>query len=359
MDWKEKIKNISIRLQTIPLKEKLFFIANLRVMIKAGLSFGEALTTLGMQTSNKRFRKITEELNASVEKGEAFSTALARYPKVFSSFLINMVQVGEASGTLEKNLAEISLQMKKEHELLSKIRSALAYPIVIMLATIGVGVVMIVYVLPSILSIFSETKMALPLSTRILIAVSNTVTRYGIYLAIGFALLAAAFVSLLRSAGGRPIFHKILLKLPILGKIMQKVNLARFSRTLSSLLKTDIQIIKSFQITASVVGNLSYRTALLQTADVLKEGVSITESLKKSPNLFPPLVTQMISVGEKSGTTDQLLGELAEFYEAEVDEVTKSLSSIIEPIIIVFLGVVVGGMAIAVISPIYSLSDQM
>jgi type IV pilus assembly protein PilC len=218
---------------------------------------------------------------------------------------------------------------------------------------------MIIYVLPSILSLFKDMDVTLPLATRVLIWITTLMLDYGIYIGIGAVLLLIGLVAAVRSKKGRPIAHKILLALPIIGGIIQKINLARFSRTMSALLKTDIQIIKSFQITATVVGNMSYQTALLKTADVLKEGVSISQSLQEYPKIFPPLVTQMVSVGEKSGTTDQLLAELAEFYEAEVDEITKSLSSIIEPLIIVFLGLVVGGMAMAVIGPIYSLSEQL
>lgn len=359
MDWKQKIKDLTVELQTIPLKEKLFFVENLRVMVRAGLSFAEALVTLGMQTKNTKFKKIIGEIRESVEKGDALSSALARYPKVFSPFFINMVQVGEVSGTLEKNLEEVSVQMKKEHALLSKVKSALAYPIVIVVAVIGIGIMMIIYVLPSILSLFKDMDVELPLATKILIAISTGLIDYGIYIAIGAAVFAIGLVAAVRSKKGRPIAHKILLSFPVIGGIVQKINLARFSRTMSSLLKTDIQIIKSFQITATVVGNMTYQAALLHTADVLKEGVSIAQSLQEYPKIFPPLVTQMVAVGEKSGTTDQLLAELAEFYEAEVDEITKSLSSIIEPLIIVFLGIVVGGMAVAVIGPIYSLSEQL
>ena len=359
MSFKEKIKKLIITLQTIPLKEKLFFTENLRVMIKAGLSLAEALQTLGLQTHNAKLGKIIGELEAAVERGEALSTALAKYPKTFSPFLINMIQVGEVSGTLEKNLEEVAVQMKKEHALLSKVKSALAYPVVIIVATIGIGIMMIVYVLPSILSIFKDTNVKLPLATRILIAVSTALTDYGLYIGLAAILMIIGLVIMVRSKRGRPVVHKLLLRLPIFGGISQKINLARTARTLSALLKTDIQIIKSFQITATVVGNITYQNALLKTAEVLKEGVSITQSMREYPRLFPPLVTQMVAVGEKSGTTDQLLAELADFYEAEVDEITKSLSSIIEPLIIVFLGIVVGGMAVAVISPIYSMSEQM
>ena len=359
MSFKQTVSKILIKYQTVSLKEKLFFIENLRVMLKAGLSFTEALVTLAMQTNNKKFKGVIDEISASVEKGDALSTSFARYPKIFSSFVINMVQAGEASGMLEKNLEEISLQMKKDNELLSKIKSAMAYPIVIVAATVCVGILMIIYVLPSILSIFADINIKLPLATRILIAISSSLLNYGIYIGIAVIILSTLFMLTVRSTRGRPVFHHVLLRIPIFGNIIKKINLARFSRTLSSLLSTDIQIIRSFQITATVVGNISYSNALNRTADTLKEGSSITDNLKKYPYLFPPLVTQMVAVGERSGNTDQLLAELADFYEAEVSDITKSLSSIIEPVIIIFLGAVVAGMAVAVISPIYSLSEQI
>lgn len=270
-----------------------------------------------------------------------------------------MVKVGEVSGNLEQNLEQLSLQMKKDHDLMSKIRGAMIYPAVILAATVGIVILMFVYVIPSVMSIFEDMKIQLPLATRILIAISKTLTDYGALVALGALLAAVALFILARTEKGKKINHFLLLRLWILGPIVHKVNLARFSRTLSSLLKTDIPVTQSFEITATILGNIYYRRACENVAEELAKGAAINSILRKTPNLFPPLVTQMILVGEKSGTLDELLGELAVFYEDEVSDITKNLSSIIEPILIVFLGGVVALIALAIISPIYTLTQNI
>jgi len=224
-------------------------------------------------------------------------------------------------------------------------------------ATGGIGILMFVYVIPSVLSIFDELKLQLPLATRILIATSKFINAHGILLTIIMAAAVMALIAFSRTKKGKNFFHFVLLNLWIIGPIIKKVNLARFARTISSLLKTDIPVIESFKIASTVLGNVYYRRACLNVAEKLAKGVAINSVLNDFPKLFPPLVTQMVSVGEKSGTLDTLLAELAAFYEEEVSDITKNLSSIIEPILIVFLGGVVGLIAFAVISPIYSLSE--
>jgi type IV pilus assembly protein PilC len=344
---------------TIPLSEKLFFTENLRVMVKAGLSISEALETLALQTKNKKFKKVLQSVSEGVTGGNSLGSMLEQYPKIFPEYFINMVKVGEVSGNLEQNLEQLSLQMKKDHDLMSKIRGAMIYPAVILAATVGIVILMFVYVIPSVMSIFEDMKIQLPLATRILIAISKTLTDYGALVALGALLAAVALFILARTEKGKKINHFLLLRLWILGPIVHKVNLARFSRTLSSLLKTDIPVTQSFEITATILGNIYYRRACENVAEELAKGAAINSILRKTPNLFPPLVTQMILVGEKSGTLDELLGELAVFYEDEVSDITKNLSSIIEPILIVFLGGVVALIALAIISPIYTLTQNI
>lgn len=354
--WK-KITGLFSLLSVIPAAEKVFFAENFRVMVKAGLSVSEALETLALQTKNKKFAGILTDIKAGVEEGSAIAAKLAEYPKIFPEYFVSMIRVGEVSGTLEKNLEELANQMKKDHELTSKIKGAMIYPAVIVAATIGISILMFVYVIPSVLSIFEELKLELPLSTRILIAASKIINNNGILLLIVTLAAVLAIVFFARRAVGKKFFHFLLLNAWILGPIAKKINLARFARTLSSLLKTDIPVIESFKITSTILGNIFYKQACLAASDTLDKGVGVNEVLKNYPKLFPPLVTQMVSVGEKSGTLDVLLAELAAFYENEVADITKNLSSIIEPILIVFLGGVVGLIAFAVISPIYTLSQ--
>ena len=356
--WK-KVSRVFSLLSTIPAAEKVFFAENFRVMVKAGLSVSEALETLALQTKNKKFALILSEIKEGVEEGNPLASMLAKYPKIFPEYFVNMIKVGEVSGTLEKNLEELSNQMKKDHDLMSKVRGAMIYPMVIVVATVGIGIMMFVYVIPSVLSVFDELKIQLPLATRILIAFSKFINRDGILLLAGIIAAVAGIILFRRTAKGKKFFHFLLLHAWILGPIAKKVNLARFARTVSSLLKTDIPVIESFKITSTVLGNVYYKNACLDASEKLGKGISINEVLKKYPALFPPLITQMVSVGEKSGTLDELLAELATFYEEEVSDITRNLSSIIEPILIVFLGGVVGLIAFAVISPIYSLSEAI
>jgi len=353
----KKIMKFLSSLSTIPSSEKVFFAENFRVMVKAGLSVSEALETLSLQTKNKKFSLILNEMKEGVEEGNPLASMLAKYPKIFPEYFVNMIRVGEISGTLEKNLEELSTQMKKDHDLTSKIRGAMIYPMVIVVATVGIGILMFVYVIPNMLSIFEELNLKLPLATRVLIAISKLITNHGV-LILGIASIAIAGIIIFsRTAKGKKFFHFLLLHAWILGPIAKKVNLARFSRTISSLLKTDIPVIESFKIASTVLGNVYYKNACLDASEKLGKGINVNEVLKEHKNLFPPLVTQMVSVGEKSGTLDELLAELATFYEEEVSDITKNLSSIIEPILIVFLGGVVGLIAFAVISPIYTLSE--
>lgn len=353
------LKSIFSAIFTIPLTEKLFFIEHLKVLIKAGLSIADALKTLTEQTGNKEFKKILLEIRNGIEKGDTLAKNLAKFPRVFPKIFVSMTGAGEISGTLEENLNQLAIQMKKEHALRIRIRSALTYPVVVIIATIGIVTVLLTYVVPRIVSIFEEMEADLPLATQILIAVDNFILEHYIITIIIIASLAIGFVFGIRTPIGKNALHQVFLNAPILGPIVKKVNLARFARTLSSLLKTGIPVVQSFETTADVLMNVHYKKIVVEAAEKLKKGSLISESLEENKKLFPPVVTQMINTGEKSGNLDELLEELAVFYEEQVDETVKGLSSTIEPLLILFLGIVVGGIALAIIAPMYSLSEQI
>lgn len=354
-----KLNRFVTNLSPIPLAEKLFFIQYLGVMLKAGISLSMALKTLAKQTSNKRFSRIITTVSASVEKGSSFTESLKLHEKIFGQLFINMVESGEVSGKLEEVLAELYIQFKKQHELLSKVKGALTYPVVIVVAMFGIGIFMMVAVMPKITTMFKDFNAELPLPTKILIKVSESLLAHGVLYSVAFIVLILIIFQLLRTPKGKSFWHGFLLKMPIISPVVKKINLARFSRTLSSLLKTDIMIIKSFQITANVVGNVHYRYALNQMAEKIKKGGNITEVINIYPKLFPPVVSQIISVGEETGELDYVLAELAQFYEGEVDQVMNNLPSIIEPILILTLGLVIGAMAVAVIMPMYSITTSI
>ncbi|MEK7516027.1 MAG: type II secretion system F family protein [Patescibacteria group bacterium] len=359
MQLSPQLQSLWNLLNPVPRAQKLFFTEHLRVMIGAGLSLSETLQALEQQAEHRRFRSIIGELRKSVERGETFSQALAKFPDVFSAIFVNMVSVGEVAGTLERNLTELATQMKKDYTLRSRVRGALIYPAIIFSATILISVGMIIFVIPKILSIFKEFTVELPLSTRILIAATDAIQKYGVLIAIAFLLIVLSLVYLGRTKKGKIIVHAAILRLPIFGSLAARFNLALLARTLGTLLGTDVPIVRSCEITADVLGNVNYRMALRDAAERIKKGIGLAEVFAESPKLFPPVVTQMVRIGERSGTLDRLLSEIAGFYEDQIDDAVKNLSSIIEPVLILFLGAMVGLIAFAVISPIYALSQSI
>lgn len=355
----EIISRLSRRFMRVKLPQKIFFTENLRVMIKAGLSLTEALRTLALQTDQKGFKKVIEELKAEVEKGRSLSQALSGYTNLFEPIFINMIAAGEVSGTLEKTLEQLTTQMRKDYELISKVKGAMTYPLVVLSATVLIGIGMMIFVVPQILSIFDEIGAdELPLPTKILIGFTNFLKGYWPFVIVGVVGGAVAFLWAIKTRPGKAVWHKILLSMWIIGPIIKKINLARFTRTLSALLRTDIPIVQGLTITSDIVRNVYYHDACLAMAEAVKKGETISEVLGRSPKLFPPLVVQMTSVGERAGTIDAMLEEIADFYEKQVDQVMNSLSSIIEPILILFLGGAVGGIALAIITPIYALTTK-
>jgi len=352
-----KINDLLLKFSRIPLSEKLFFIQYLGIMLKAGISLSIALKTLAKQTTNKKFARIITDISNNVERGVSFTESLKPHEETFGQLFISMVESGEISGKLEEVLAQLYIQFKKQHELISKVKGALTYPVVIIAAMIGIGTFMMIVVVPQITAMFKEFNAELPLATKVLIATSDALIKHGVLVLLGLILFIILFIKLLKTYRGKYYWQKLLLKLPIFSPIIKKINLARFARTISSLLKTDIMIIKSFQITANVLGNLHYRQALEEMAVKIKKGGKINEVVANYPELFPPVVTQIISVGEETGELDYILSELAQFYEGEVDQIMNNLPSIIEPLLILTLGVVVGGMAVAIIMPMYTLTS--
>lgn len=355
----DKINGLLLKLSRVPLKERLFFVQHLGVMLKAGISLSAALETLGKQSQNKYFIHILKDLSEKISSGQSFSESLRPYKKVFGELFIAMIEAGELSGKLEDVLKTLHLQMKKEHKLISKVKGALTYPAVIVLAIIGIGAFMLVVVVPQISAMFKDLNTELPLPTKILIGTSGMITNHGfvtICLVVAFVI---AWIQILKTEKGRFIFQAVLLKAPIIGPIIKKINLARFSRNISSLLKTDIMIIKTFQITAQVLGNLHYRQALLDMAQKIKKGGKLNEVINNYPSLFPPLVASMVSIGEETGELDSILLELADFYEEEVDQIMENLPAIIEPLLILVMGLGVGGVAVAIIMPMYAITTSM
>lgn len=355
---KQKLSKIIESLQPISAESTMFFIQHLGVMVKAGLSLHDALTTLAEEVDGKRFKGIIQEVALNVAQGKTLAESLARHPQIFSELFINMVRSGEVSGKLEDVLKELHLELAKDHTLRSKVRGALIYPTVIVCVMIAIGIFMMTVVMPRLISIFDEIHAPLPLATQVVIAISKFITAHGILVVLAALCVVAGTILFLRNPTGKALFHRGMLRFPILGGIVRKINLARFSRTLSSLLKTDIPFTQALTITGNVLGNTLYRQATLTFATAVKEGITLEALLRKEPRIFPPLVRQMVAVGEKTGSLDTTLEGIADFYEEEVATILETLPALIEPLLIVVLGLGVAGLAVAIIMPMYSLAQQ-
>lgn len=346
-------------LTIVKLIDKITFIKNLSVMLRAGLPMARCLKILSNQTTNPKFAKIVSELGRNVEGGVTLADSMAKYPRVFSQIFVSMVRVGEVSGNLEKNLLYLSEQMQRDYDLMSKAKGALTYPIVVLVALGIVGFLMFTFVLPKLTATFKEINVQLPLMTRIVMSIVDVFAQYGLFIFLLLVLMSVGFFYWRRTDSGKKIIHKAVLYIPISSGIVKNLNLARFVRIFSSLIKSGMPMVEALEVSSHVLGNIYYQKVVADAALKVKVGSPLAASFKKQPKLFPNLVVEMIEVGEESGTTDQVLAEVAGFYEAEVDQTMKNLSSILEPVIMMVIGAVVGFLAIALVTPIYNITQNI
>ena len=349
------IKKIVQKLGHISLVEKMMFSRHLSVMIKAGLSLSQALKVLARQTKSPKFSKIINQIEDGIRQGKSFSESLAQHPKVFDNLFVSMVQIGETSGNLNEVLEILAEQMRKNHELVSRVKGAMVYPAVIVVAMIGIGILMMVLVVPQLTSVFSELNIELPLSTRIIIGLSNFLKDNLILTLIALILLIILIRFIIKIKKVKSILDRIFLYLPIFGPLIQKINSARFSRTFSSLIESGVPIVKSLKIVGETLGNVHFKKALLDSAQQVQRGEALSVALGKYENLYMPMVTQMISVGEETGNISGVLESLADFYEEEIDNTTKNLSAVLEPVIMIVVGAAVAFFAVSMIQPMYSM----
>lgn len=345
--------------QGVPVVQKIFFTQNLGVMLRGGFAISRAMGTLAQQTTHRYFKKVILTMQSSLESGNSFSQSLKQFPNVFPELFINMISAGELSGKLDEVLHSLTIQMKKDFQLIAKVKGAMTYPVVVIVAMLGAGIAMVVFVVPKLKEVFASNNAKLPLPTQILIGISDGLIHHGIVIGLAALLVIAGVIFSARTTRGKKVYDKIFLHTPILGPIIKKINLARFTRSLSSMLATDIPIIQTFQIISRTMSSMAYRQSMDEASVSLKSGQTIAKTLEQYPALYPPLVQQMVNVGEESGTLDEVSQELASFFEEEVDQTMSNLSTIIEPVLLLILGVAVAAMALAIMLPIYSLSDQI
>jgi len=347
------------RLQGVSLKEKLFFTRNLSVMIGSGLTIARALSNLSVQTKNKHFQEVLRKIYNDVQRGVVFSDALAKYPAIFNDLFVNMVRVGEIGGTLDDSLDIITIQMEKEHELKSKVRGAMIYPAVIIFAMVIVGVIMLTYILPQILGVFGDMEVELPATTKFIIKISDVLQHHGLAIFVSFIAFAVVIKVMSSTDIGKKMMSLILLKLPIIKNIVIKVNCARFARIYSSLLHSGVSVVDALGIVGNTLTNTFFKEAVMEGRSKIQRGVDLSSVIAEYPDIFPVIVAQMIKVGEETGKTETMMSKLAEFYEEEVNQITKNLSSIIEPVLMLIIGAAVGFFAVAMLTPMYSVLENI
>lgn len=346
-------------IRRVTLLEKLTFVRNLAVMIRSGVSVPRALKILSIQTNNRKFQEIILDLAKNVERGLSLSQGFAKHPEIFSGLYVSLTEVGEASGNLDANLDYLAILLSREHDLVRKTKGALTYPFVVLATLAVVGVLMFVFVLPKLIESFKELNAELPPVTKFLIAGVDLFSQHSALAIVSLIGFISALVVFFRTASGKDLAMRAAIFLPVLSGITKKVNLARFTLTLGMLLKSSMQIVPAMAIVGKSLGNKFYSSAALDAGNQVRVGVSLSSALEKHSNLFPPLLTLMLKVGEEAGTVEDILKQMGEYYEEEVDSVMKNISSIIEPVMVVIIGTVVGVMAVALIMPIYSITQAM
>lgn len=341
--------------QRVPIIERVLFARYFALMLRAGLDVKQSLVALAEQSRNKSMKQAIEAVGQSIDRGVSLADAMATHSTAFSTLFISFVRVGEASGRLQEALEILAIQLQKEYDLRRAVRGALLYPTVILSALIAVGFAMLVFVIPKLAEVFEGFKVELPLPTRVLIGIGSIFEVYWWLILIGLVLGGIGGFFLWRMPSVKNVITHALLYTPIVGPIMQQVNLARFTRSLSSLLKSGVSFVQGLGILGENTPHASYAAVFLAAQEHVKQGKLLSSFLVDFKRLFPPLVVNVIKVGEETGALDEVLKEIANFYEAEVDQVLKNLTSILEPILMVVIGLAVGALAISVISPIYNL----
>jgi type IV pilus assembly protein PilC len=357
---REKGREISLSKvgRKVPPKILAVFTRQFSVMIDAGLPLVQCLEILALQQEHKNFQKILLQVRQDVEAGSTLADAMRRHPKAFDNLYVNMIAAGEAGGILDTILQRLSVYIEKAVKLRSQVRSAMIYPVAVIVIAAIVVAVILRKVIPTIAALFTSLGAELPFPTRVVIAASNILARYFIFFLAGLVALAYGIRRYYRTYRGRRVIDGLLLKAPILGMILRKIAVARFCRTLATLTSSGVPILESLDITARTAGNAIVEDAILETRKSVEGGKTIVEPLRDS-NVFPNMVVQMIGVGEQTGALDAMLNKIADFYEDEVDVAVQGLVKLMEPVMIFILGVIIGGIVIAMYLPMFTLINKI
>lgn len=355
----KKAPNIQIRFGTgIKKVEVSRFTRQFATMIGAGLPMVQCLDVLAGQVDNKELAKVISQVRDAVQSGATLSDAMAKHPKVFDQLFTNMVEAGEVGGALDAILVRLAVYREKADQLVRKVKGAMVYPAVIVIVALGVTVGMLTFIVPTFAKMFGGVGAELPAPTRIILALSNFLQANFMYLTLGTVGFFVGIGFWKKTPSGALLWDRMLLMLPVLGNLVRKSSVARFTRTLGTLLASGVSILEALEITAKTAGNLVVANAINKSVLAIAEGDTITGPLKAT-GVFPPMVTQMIGVGEKTGGLDDMLNKIADFYDEEVDEAVTALTSVIEPIIIVVMGAVIGGILVAMYLPMFDIIGKI
>ncbi len=341
-------------------KEQMLFVKRLAFLISASVPILESLHMVSEQSKSRRYNRVMKSVIADVTNGLSLSRSFERFPHVFGDFGINIIRIGESSGTLSQNLEYLADELKKAEVLKKKVVGAMVYPAVITAATLAITGFLVLYLFPKIMPVFTSLKMELPLSTKIVIAVSTFLQSYGLFFLVGIVAASIALGILIkRNIQVRYFVDAWLLRMPIVGEVIRFYNLATATRTLGLLLRSGVTLAEALPLTADTTKNLIYKEQYRLLAATVLRGERISGHLFKHPDLFPAMTSQMIAVGERSGNLSDTLVYLSGLYEAEVDDFTKNLSSLVEPALMVIMGILVGFIAISIITPIYVITQHL
>lgn len=353
------MERINAFLSRVSTDQLVLMTRNLGAMLKAGLPLSRALSVIERQTKNPKLKLVIRDVRERVGKGEPVHEALSSHPRVFDDLYIAMVRAGGESGGMSEALQLLSLQMERASNLKKKIRGAMTYPTIVLTIMVIIGIIMMVYVMPSITETFKKMNVDLPATTEALIAVSDFMAANTIISLVGLFGFVFGFLYSLRTRIGKKVFHYVWLHLPVIGVMVKEVNSARTARTLSSLLSAGVDVMLALNITKEVVQNVYYKPVLDEARAAVESGQPMSGVFMKNEKLYPVFVGEMLQVGEETGQVSDMLKQLADFYETEVERKTKDLSTIIEPMLMVVIGGTVGFFALAMIAPIYSISDSI
>lgn len=339
--------------------DKIIFARNLGSMLKAGLALSRSLEVMGRQAKNKKYKSVLADLGKFVSEGKTLNDAMQAHSDVFSPLFIAMVKAGEESGSLAESLLIVSSQMDKMYTLQRKVRGAMIYPAIIMVLMVVIAIVMLIVVVPGLSATFKELNVELPITTKFVVGLSDFIKNNILLALLAVSVFATSVYLFAKSKVGKKIFDHTFLKIPVIGTIVKETNTARTARTISSLLSSGVPVIRASEITADVLQNSQYKKVLLETQVAIEKGEVMSGVFSKYPNLYPPFLSEMMMVGEETGNLAPMLKEVAVFYEDEVDQRTKDMSTVIEPFLMVVIGVGVGFFALSMISPMYSVLNSI